>query len=96
MAVKKVNELEKQQVLPRRNRVVLQDAYDPEEDYAVPHSGSTGPDGKPRYDESPVKGAVIMTRTGAYVNHNGHEIDPEDGQVIDPDRYKEDQTSNLG
>lgn len=80
-----------------RGKTVIMDAYDPADDYEVEHSGTPNPNGgKPQYDQSPIPGGRIISFRKEVINAKGHEIDPEDGTVIDPDRYKDETTTELG
>ena len=76
----------------RRRRIVIQEQYDVEEDYAVPHSGVSAEDsgiGRPIYDKVIAGGCIIAfnpdkRKTPKHVNSQGHEIDPGTGSFKAP------------
>lgn len=88
-----ITKSENKAVTIRRRRVTRNNnlvEYDPTDDYEIPHSGTVNEEtGIPKFDQSPVRGARIMTNDGTLVNHKGRPID-EDGNIINPDQYKTD------
>ncbi len=75
-------------------RLVLKED-DEDEDNDVEHSGIVDNAGNNVYDESRVAGGRIVKvnpRTGAeiYVNAKGQEINEETGDVLNPEKYKDD------
>lgn len=78
-----------------KQRVTVQDVYDPEDDYDVPHSGTVDSSGKPKYDELPIRGGHIIAANGEHVNSFGKEIDEDTGEVLDPSRYENEIKSDF-
>ena len=78
------------------SRLVLQEDTD-DDDSEVEHSGVTTDEGIKVYDQSRVAGGRIVkvnprTKQLTYVNAKGEEINEETGEVINPEKYKEDYT----
>lgn len=78
------------------SRLVLQEESD-DDDEDVEHSGVTTDEGIKVYDQSRLPGGRILkvnprTKQTTYVNAKGQEIDEQTGEVIDPEKYKEEYT----
>lgn len=73
--------------------VLVEDSGELDED--VPHSGVVE-NGVNIYDKLPIRGGMIINTSGEIVNHLGQEIDPTNGNVINPERYKDQGNLGLG
>ena len=76
-------------------KFVLQE--DTEDEDEAEHSGVTTDDGIKIYDQSRVPGGRIQkinarTKQVTFVNAKGQEIDEATGEVLNPEKYKEDYT----